>query len=111
MKYLFLAGAIALIASPALADPDKDESGKRSYRSWDHRNGDRHHDRRERGWDDHRRDSYRIPRGHLPPPGLCRVWFYDRPAGHQPPPTKCRQAQRLAHHRYGGRVIWGGERY
>lgn len=110
LKYLFLAGAMALIASPALADPDKDESGKGSYRIWDRRDGDRHRDWREHGWDDHRRYSYRIPRGHLPPPGLCRVWFYDRPPGHQPPPTNCRRAQRLAY-QYGGRVIWGGERY
>ena len=28
LTYLFLAGAAALIASPALADPDKDESGQ-----------------------------------------------------------------------------------
>jgi hypothetical protein len=31
----------------------------------------------------------RIPRGHLPPPGECRVWFPDRPAGQQPPPGRC----------------------
>lgn len=31
----------------------------------------------------------RIPRGHLPPPGECRLWFPDRPPGHQPPPTSC----------------------
>jgi hypothetical protein len=40
LKSLFLAGAFALIASPALADPDKDESGKGSYRIWDRRDGD-----------------------------------------------------------------------
>ncbi|WP_307959675.1 transposase [Sinorhizobium medicae] len=32
-----------------------------------------------------------------------------RSPGRQPPPTSCRQARRLAD-RYGGRVIWGGER-
>jgi hypothetical protein len=31
----------------------------------------------------------RIPPGHMPPPGSCRVWFPDRPAGHQPPPGHC----------------------
>ena len=31
----------------------------------------------------------RIPRGHRPPPGQCRVWFPDRPPGHQPPPSAC----------------------
>ncbi|MEH7911910.1 hypothetical protein V7798_32725 [Rhizobium laguerreae] len=96
LKCLFLAGAVALIASPSLADPYKDESGNGSNRVWD-RDGD------------YRRNSYRIPRGHLPPPGSCRVWFSDRPAGQQPPPTSCRQAQRMAD-RYSGLVIWGGQR-
>jgi hypothetical protein len=109
LKSLFLAGAVALVASPALADPNKDESGKGSYRVWDRSDGGEHRDWRKRDRDDYRRHSYRVPRGHLPSPGRCRVWFYDRPAGHQPPPTSCREAQRLAY-RYGGRVIWGGER-
>ena len=101
LKCLLLAGAVVLTASPALADPFKDESGRGSYR-------DRDGCHRSRDWTDHRRPSYHIPRGHLPPPGSCRVWFYDRPAGQQPPPTSCRQAQRYAY-RYGGRVIWGGD--
>ncbi|POF44380.1 hypothetical protein B0D71_00665 [Pseudomonas laurylsulfativorans] len=32
-----------------------------------------------------------IPRGHLPPPGQCRIWFPDRPPGHQPPPGRCKK--------------------
>jgi hypothetical protein len=31
-----------------------------------------------------------IPRGHLPPPGLSRIWFPHRPPGHQPPPGEYR---------------------
>lgn len=31
----------------------------------------------------------RVPFGHLPPPGKCRIWFANRPAGHQPPPGDC----------------------
>ena len=31
----------------------------------------------------------RIPAGHYPPPGECRIWYADRPAGQQPPPTRC----------------------
>ena len=31
----------------------------------------------------------RVPRGHYPPPGQCRVWHPGRPPGHQPPPTDC----------------------
>ncbi|CAI8791964.1 Tetratricopeptide repeat protein [Pseudomonas sp. IT-P253] len=36
-------------------------------------------------------DEVEIPRGHLPPPGKCRIWFPDRPPGHQPPPGKCKK--------------------
>ncbi len=32
-----------------------------------------------------------IPRGHLPPPGKCRIWFPDRPPGHQPAPGSCKK--------------------
>ncbi len=39
-----------------------------------------------RGRDDR---ALRIPNGHWPPPGSCRVWFPDRPPGQQPPPTSC----------------------
>ena len=31
----------------------------------------------------------RIPEGHRPPPGSCRVWFPERPPGQQPPPAPC----------------------
>ncbi len=31
----------------------------------------------------------KIPPGHYPPAGSCRVWFLDRPPGHQPPPGNC----------------------
>ncbi len=36
-------------------------------------------------------DEVEIPRGHLPPPGKCRIWFPDRPPGHQPAPGKCKK--------------------
>jgi Tfp pilus assembly protein PilF len=35
--------------------------------------------------------EFEIPRGHMPPPGKCRIWFPDRPSGHQPPPGKCKK--------------------
>ena len=35
--------------------------------------------------------SWRVPPGHLPPPGQCRIWYPDRPPGHQPPPGSCRK--------------------
>ena len=31
----------------------------------------------------------KIPKGHMPPPGECRIWYPDRPPGHQPPPGDC----------------------
>ncbi|SDY54535.1 lysozyme inhibitor LprI family protein [Citreimonas salinaria] len=36
-----------------------------------------------------RRHDVHVPAGHLPPPGLCQVWYPDRPPGQQPPPTDC----------------------
>jgi hypothetical protein len=33
----------------------------------------------------------RVPKGHYPPPGECRLWYPGRPPGHQPPPAKCEQ--------------------
>src|SRR5512145_959134 len=40
------------------------------------------------------RDRYaRVPPGHMPPRGQCRVWYSDRPPGHQPPPGDCRKLE------------------
>lgn len=36
------------------------------------------------------RGQPRIPPGHMPPPGKCRVWYPGTPPGHQPPPGDCR---------------------
>jgi hypothetical protein len=38
---------------------------------------------------DERHEAYGIPKGHLPPPGHCRIWYPNKPAGHQPPPQRC----------------------
>ncbi|WP_375738523.1 tetratricopeptide repeat protein [Pseudomonas boanensis] len=38
-------------------------------------------------------EELRIPRGHMPPRGKCRIWFPDRPAGRQPAPGKCKKLQ------------------
>jgi hypothetical protein len=40
------------------------------------------------------KEKLRIPPGHLPPAGQCRIWFPDRPPGHQPPPGDCRTLSR-----------------
>ena len=118
---ILCASLLLVSGTAASADPWKDESGKGrdryEDRRGDHDRGDRyrHRDDRYRGDDDRYRHRDRrygrnaIPRGHRPPPGMCRVWFYDRPAGQQPPPTSCRHARRQAD-RYGGEVIWGRRR-
>jgi hypothetical protein len=33
-----------------------------------------------------------IPKGHLPPPGECKIWFPGREPGQQPPPQSCASA-------------------
>jgi len=53
------------------------------------------------------RKAGKIPPGHLPPPGLCRVWYDGVPPGHQPPARSCADARYEAA-RSGGRVIYGG---
>jgi hypothetical protein len=60
------------------------------------RDGDRDYpDRRGRGRGDRGDGAYRgyrsirVPRGHYPPSGACRVWYAGRPPGHQPPPVRC----------------------
>lgn len=44
-----------------------------------------------------KREHIRIPPGHMPPPGECRLWYYDRPPGHQPPPVQCHRIRRIPH--------------
>jgi len=33
--------------------------------------------------------TLKVPPGHYPPPGECRLWYADRPPGKQSAPTKC----------------------
>ena len=37
-----------------------------------------------------------IPPGHLPAPGMCRVWLPGTPPGHQPRPRSCERIERTA---------------
>lgn len=85
---------LLMLGTGAFADEGKDESGK----------GKQQHEQRKprEGHSSyfHQHGHTRIPNGHLPPPGECRIWYPDRPAGHQPPPFKCDEAR--------GRVEPGG---
>lgn len=49
--------------------------------------------------------AVKVPPGHMPPPGKCRVWFPDRPPGHQPPPGDCGE---LRYRVPAGAVLVGG---
>lgn len=51
------------------------------------------------------RDMDRVPRGHLPPAGMCRIWVDGVPPGHQSEPTDCATARR--HVPRNARVIYG----
>ncbi|CAM3707973.1 hypothetical protein POKO110462_16395 [Pontibacter korlensis] len=106
MKHTFLTALVlALLASGCSPRyypspwPDRDEE-------WEKRDKDR--DERDKDWEkrgEGRGDrdgrvfpfsSLNIPKGHLPPPGECKVWFPSKPPGHQPPPQSCASALRSA---------------
>ncbi|HEU4829175.1 MAG TPA: hypothetical protein VFT04_08260 [Gemmatimonadales bacterium] len=47
----------------------------------------------------------KVPRGHLPPAGMCRIWVDGVPPGRQPAPTDCATARRRVP--YNARVVYG----
>jgi hypothetical protein len=73
----------------------------------DERRDDRRDDRRD--WDEGRGRARgprgKVPRGHLPPAGMCRIWIDGVPPGRQPAPTNCRTA--VANRPANARVLWG----
>lgn len=85
---------LALAAQPLEAQRGRDDRGRND------RNDDRGRD--DRGPD-------RVPPGHMPEPGMCRVWVDGVPPGRQAAPTDCASARRAAA-RSGGRVIYGDDR-
>jgi hypothetical protein len=34
-------------------------------------------------------EQVKVPAGHMPPRGKCRIWHRDREPGQQPPPGEC----------------------
>jgi len=57
-------------------------------------NPPRHVDHRAKNRGKHNQARYRIPPGHMPPRGMCRVWYYDLPPGKQPPVMSCHKIGR-----------------
>lgn len=56
------------------------------------------------------RGTRKVPPGHLPPRGMCRVWIDGVPPGRQPAPTSCANAQRdRVHYGANARVIYGDD--
>lgn len=49
----------------------------------------------------------KVPDGHKPPPGMCRIWIDGVPPGRQAAPTDCPTAVR--NRPSNGRVIWGDD--
>lgn len=49
----------------------------------------------------------KVPPGHRPPPGMCRIWLEGVPPGQQPAPTDCATAVR--NRPANGRVIFGDD--
>jgi hypothetical protein len=46
--------------------------------------------------EDDDRGPLKVPPGHYPPPGQCRLWFPGRPPGHQPHPGPCGRVEQEA---------------
>lgn len=54
------------------------------------------------------RTTSKVPKGHLPPRGMCRVWIDGVPPGRQPAVTTCAQAERdRVQYGANARVIYG----
>lgn len=48
-----------------------------------------------------------VPRTHMPPPGMCRIWLDNVPPAQQPAPTDCASAARNLPR--NGRLIYNDE--
>ena len=101
MDIIAFAAAALAYATPALAQgKGKGRASERTSATVDRTTGDIFGTTRTSGHN-------RVPPGHLPPAGLCRVWIDGVPPGHQPPATDCAtaQMQRTAN----SRVIYGDD--
>jgi hypothetical protein len=71
-------------------DKDRKEREKERDKEWE-KNRDKDEDGRIFPF-----SSLGIPKGHLPPPGECKIWIPGRPPGQQGPPQSCPSALRNA---------------
>jgi hypothetical protein len=95
-KWCALAAAfccVSVFAAEAMAKGDKHDKREKheryeekEYKEKEERGHDKKH---ESYFHKHSHTRLRIPPGHYPPPGECRIWYPDRPAGHQPEHIKC----------------------
>lgn len=103
LQTLLMVTACGLASNLALADDWKNEPGKgRQHDDGHHESGwhNKNYDKKKsgkRGHESHGGSYFHqhgysrldIPKGHYPPPGMCRVWYPGRPPGQQPPPAAC----------------------
>lgn len=115
---LALAMAALLGAAPALAPTTAEAQGKgqKTGHAKGKSKGDEHLDRDDRSARDdgvqpqsrgRRSAARRVPPGHMPPAGMCRIWIDGVPPGRQPAPTDCSTAERTRPS--NARVIYGSE--
>lgn len=88
--------AACLVSTPAIADQDKGERREGKKHEQQEKERDKRADRKDRAGRGGGQAHAKVPPGHLPPPGECRIWFPDRPPGHQPPPGDCHELSRRA---------------
>jgi hypothetical protein len=57
------------------------------------------------------RQRVRVPPGHMPRPGYCRIWYPGVPPGHQPRPERCDRLFRLRYLPPGAVIVGSPARY
>lgn len=90
--------AIVLLAAPAVAGAQGKGKDDSKSRSTGKASGSKSTDLAR---------AQRVPRGHLPPPGQCRVWVEGTAPGQQAAPTDCRTAMEQAAGTENARVVVG----
>lgn len=112
MRSIAIIGALTILAAPLSAQTGKFRTGeinpsKGSSRLPTTVMGQVLGQEQQQRGQDSRRKSDRIPPGHMPPAGMCRIWIDGVPPGRQPAPTDCQTA--VATRPANARVIWGGD--